>query len=500
MDLHNVSTFTKAETILNNPGKFFFQITEDNEIKMSNIPIHKKNVELIKTNIQLIFKKISENLRQISFIDPEYYNDVISKLEKYSNTSFSFRFPGLQVKSLGNTQLETVSKFPDRLLICEKSDGVRFLLIQFANDKTLFLGRNMEFFIVDLTVNLPKNTNYKKNEWDIEHFLDGELIIDKSNKNNIIKNHVLINNILHEVNFIVFDAVVLSGVNIGHLKFKHRLQELSNFFKKIKFQRFMEEAKEKFMINYKNYIHDSIKDAMNNIFDNNLNKSKKFSISLYMKDYFTFDKIEFLFSNICKNLNHDNDGIILNLDDYPYYSGAANEIFKWKPARLNTVDFELTIEKPNLNDRRLFVLNVNESRDKLIPMSCLFFENKEEEMKFLSEYEEIRLSPSRIIVECYYDNNFNTEETVNFNIMNHFEIIRKKNHLYLSNYDFNFIEEKRKLGINLNIFYTGAWKFLRFRRDKQQSNHISVFLNIWETITENLTIEKIISKIKTKYI
>ena len=75
----------------------------------------------------------------------------------------------------------------------------------------------------------------------------------KSNKDNIIKNHVLINNNLHEVNFLVFDAVVLSGVNIGHMKFKNRLQELSNFFKKIKFQRFMEEAKEKFMINYKNY-------------------------------------------------------------------------------------------------------------------------------------------------------------------------------------------------------------------------------------------------------
>jgi hypothetical protein len=499
MKWENIPSYTKAETILNVPGKFYFQF-EDNEVK-PNTPTNKKIAETIKTNIQLVFRKISENLKHFVNTDNEYYIDVITRLDKFSNTNFNFRFPGLQVKSLNNYHLEMMSKFPDRVLICEKSDGVRFLLIQFANNKVMFLGRNMEFFIVDLTEGLPKTqSNLIRNEWDIEHFLDGELIIDKSFKeDNYSRNNILINDDLHEVNFLVFDAVVLSGVNIGHLKFKRRLQELSLFFRKIKFQRFQCEAKEKFLHVYNNEIEPTTMELIENKYsEDSSNKTKRFQISIFMKDYFTFDKIEYLYTNVCNKLNHENDGIILNLDDYPYYTGAANEIFKWKPANLNSVDFELTEEK--VGDRRLFVLNVSESRDKLIPISCLFFQNKEEYETFIANYNEIKVSPNRIIAECFYDSKFNTDETVNFNLLNHFEMIRKNNHLYLANYDYNFINEKRKCGISLSNYNNGAWRFLRFRKDKSMPNHIEVFLNISETIRENMCMDKIIKKIKEKYI
>lgn len=40
-------------------------------------------------------------------------------------------------------------------------------------------------------------------------------------------------------------------------------------------------------------------------------------------------------------LLHENDGLIFTVDACPYYPGTCDEIIKWKPPHMNTVDFEL---------------------------------------------------------------------------------------------------------------------------------------------------------------
>lgn len=376
----------------------------------------------------------------------------------------------------------------------------------------------MEFFIVDLTIQLPHSNSSRtafngKKEWEIENLLDGELILDKiddKEKARILnseiivnKNFVFINDDLYEIKFLVFDALILCEKNIGYLKFYQRLQHLTDYFQKIKFQTFMLDAKKKFYSKFNNSIDTSIKHNINeyNISNQINQKNTKFSIELFMKDYYTFDKIDFLYNKVSKFLHHANDGIIINLDDYPYYTGQASEIYKWKPAQLNTIDFELTTIK--LSDKRLFVLNVKESRDKLIPIACLFMHNKEEEKLFLEEYNEIRNSPNRVIAECFYDLTFNTEETTNYHlqwsygIIKKLDIVTKKECLNLNNYNFRFIDEKRSEGVNLKHHEIGSWRFLRFRKDKQQSNHVSTFLSVWNAIKENVTLEYIVNKIKS---
>jgi hypothetical protein len=98
-----------------------------------------------------------------------------------------------------------------------------------------------------------------------------------------------------------------------------------------------------------------------------------------MKDYYTFTQVNKL-NEFIKLLPHHNDGLIINVDDYPYYSGQSCEIFKWKPIEMNTIDFEIKYNKEK--DRYILCAvgkgeaGMNEAN--LIPVEILCFENDEE--------------------------------------------------------------------------------------------------------------------------
>ena len=57
-------------------------------------------------------------------------------------------------------------------------------------------------------------------------------------------------------------------------------------------------------------------------------------------------QIEYLFKQYIPLLPHANDGVIFTKNkDAPYYSGTNNDIVKWKPPHLNTIDFLLVPNK-----------------------------------------------------------------------------------------------------------------------------------------------------------
>ena len=228
---------------------------------------------------------------------------------------------------------------------------------------------------------MPVNKNFNnKNEWDIINLFDGELILDRAkNLDNSIyekENLVKDNDQIYEVKFLIFDAVVLLKKNIGDLPFKNRLKELTNYFNLMSMENFSQISKNNFMKMLSNFeIKNDNFLLLNQIFNNKTSQRShpniKFTIDIFMKDYFTLDKIDYLYS-ILKKLYHDNDGIIINTDDYPYYSGQASEIYKWKPPHLNTIDFEV-----QYNDKKgLYELHVGEG-NSTVPVSCLFFIDKE---------------------------------------------------------------------------------------------------------------------------
>ncbi len=451
--MHNFPSFNKIEEILENPGIYMFKVENNEEYIQKKSQLSKDTMKYITNSIKNCFQHISDDLDKINQTS-EYLSQISYKLKKFGR---KFNFPGLQVVNINREKLHFFSHFPKEFLICEKSDGVRYLLIHFRNGFTILLGRNLEFFQVKLTEQFSSNNYDYLSNWNIIHFLDGELVLDDFDDNEIKGNEIILNGIKKRINFLVFDAIVINEKNIGSLPFFQRLNYLSKLFKEIKIKRKQFLFKNTFYSQYINQINTSsfitydkltnelIKD-LNPIQFNNSQIKCRFSISLYMKDYFTLEQVEDISKNIIPILPHHNDGIIINTKDYPYYSGQSIEIYKWKPNEENTIDFEIQYNQKE----DIYNLYVS-GKEKLVPVGNLSFKDDSDKEKFLSGYNINNIN----IAECFYDNNLIDPFT------------NKK----------------------------GGWRFSRYRNDKGKPNFIDTYENVLKCLEENISIEEIIDTV-----
>ena len=450
--MHNLPSFNKIEEILENPGIYMFKVENNEEHIQKKLQLSKDSMKNITNSIKKCFQNISDDLEKMNQ-NSEYLKQIINKLKKFGR---KFNFPGLQVVNIDREKLQFFSHFPNQFLICEKSDGVRYLLIHFKNGITILLGRNLEFFEVKLTEKFTFNNNVSYFNWEIIHFLDGELVLDNFDNNEFKGNEIILNGEKKKINFLVFDAIVINGENIGALPFFQRLNYLNDLFKEIKIKRKQFSFKNNFYSEYHNEINSSsfitneklsnelIKD-LNSIQNSNSQIQCRFTISLYMKDYFTLEQVEEI-KNIIPILPHHNDGIIINTNDYPYYSGQSIEIYKWKPNEENTIDFEIQYNQQK-DIYNLYVFG----EEKLIPVGNLSFKNDYDKEKFLSGYNSNNIN----IAECFYDKDL----------------------------DDPFTNKK------------GGWRFSRYRNDKGKPNFISTYENILKCLEENIDIDEIINTV-----
>ena len=450
--MHNLPSFNKIEEILENPGIYMFKVENNEEHIQKKLQLSKDSMKNITNSIKKCFQNISDDLEKMNQ-NSEYLKQIINKLKKFGR---KFNFPGLQVVNIDREKLQFFSHFPNQFLICEKSDGVRYLLIHFKNGITILLGRNLEFFEVKLTEKFTFNNNVSYFNWEIIHFLDGELVLDNFDNNEFKGNEIILNGEKKKINFLVFDAIVINGENIGALPFFQRLNYLNDLFKEIKIKRKQFSFKNNFYSEYHNEINSSsfitneklsnelIKD-LNSIQNSNSQIQCRFTISLYMKDYFTLEQVEEI-KNIIPILPHHNDGIIINTNDYPYYSGQSIEIYKWKPNEENTIDFEIQYNQQK-DIYNLYVFG----EEKLIQVGNLSFKNDYDKEKFLSGYNSNNIN----IAECFYDKDL----------------------------DDPFTNKK------------GGWRFSRYRNDKGKPNFISTYENILKCLEENIDIDEIINTV-----
>ena len=499
--------YKEVEEILENPGILVFKLSNPNKVFPEKKRTNKyeiNEVNVIKDNIIKVFQDISENIEKFKNQNPEYLGHIIKNLNsKYNNKSNKFIFPGLQVINMDREKLNFFTHYSDRFLLCEKSDGVRYLLIQYRNGICHLVARNLEFFEIYISEKLPPSQY--GGDWNIDYLLDGELILDDVNEEFDDRSKFIQFKGKHKkINFLIFDAVVIKGINYGHLPFYKRLDIFSKVFKdEYEANKYIKNCAKSFVNKVKEEL-SSMRSMNNKSIDfpnpGKLEKNIKVivpgttttsnannkSITLYMKDYYNFNDVGKL-NELIKLLPHHNDGLIINVDDYPYYSGQSCEIFKWKPIEMNTIDFEIKYNKNK--DRFLLCVVINEgdgiNKSSLLPVEILCFESDEEKNKFKNIYNQ---NENKLIAECFYDANlFNDEVAINNYYLSKIKN-QKNDRLSMKLEDFpdeiDFKLDQKNL--------KGGWRFQRLRNDKSSGNYINTYQNIKICIKENLHIEEVL--------
>lgn len=186
----------------------------------------------------------------------------------------SRRFPGSQPISIEYKHFDILRK--NDYVVCEKTDGVRFMLLAFmyGNHKVCTLiNRALDVFLCNLTFRRP--------------FYDGTILEGE----------------LYEDTFFIYDCLQESGVTVGHKNFIDRLE-------------YCEKASKKLL-------------ALKN--DATKLKVKTFHL---MCDY------KYFLNDYLPTVKQEIDGLIFTPINCPIKMGTHETMFKWKPRDKNTIDFK----------------------------------------------------------------------------------------------------------------------------------------------------------------
>jgi len=76
-------------------------------------------------------------------------------LNKFANIDAEERFPGAQPKSFNEEHIGQIQM--EKTIVCEKTDGVRYFLLETANSEWFLVNRQYEFRQVLPNYDLPLN-------------------------------------------------------------------------------------------------------------------------------------------------------------------------------------------------------------------------------------------------------------------------------------------------------------------------------------------------------
>ncbi|KAJ7097779.1 mRNA capping enzyme, catalytic domain-containing protein [Mycena belliarum] len=220
------------------------------------------------------------------------------------------RFPGSQPVSFAQCDLDKLEA--QDFWVCEKSDGMRVLLLVYTDPDS---GSQM-VYLID-----RKNDYYEVQGLFFPHhenpqqplqntIVDGELVYDVDPRTN------------HEtLRFLAFDCLVVNSQNIMSRPLDKRYGRLREWFYK------------PFAKMKQDHIH--------------VTKTHPFDIRV--KEISPSYHAEQVFAEM-PNLQHGNDGLIYTCVSTPYTPGTDQNILKWKPPSENSIDFKLILRFPPLPD------------------------------------------------------------------------------------------------------------------------------------------------------
>lgn len=257
-------------------------------------------------------------------------------------------FPGCQPVSMDKTNINLLSSKPYR--VSWKADGTRYMLLINAEDEVYFFDRNNTVFKVE-GLRFVHRKDLRRHLRDT--LLDGEMVIDKVDGEDIPR-------------YLAYDIIQFEGQDIGKFPFyPTRLQCLELEIIKPRYA-----AIERMLIN-----------------------KVKEPFSIRKKDFWPITQTaNLLGEKFAKSLSHEPDGLIFQPAKDAYVAGRCDEVLKWKPLDMNSIDFRLKI--------------VKEGGAGLIPtkVACLYVGQLEQpfaKMKYTKALKEL----DGKIVECKFENN-----------------------------------------------------------------------------------------------
>ncbi|KAL1693326.1 mRNA capping enzyme, catalytic domain-containing protein [Schizophyllum commune] len=217
------------------------------------------------------------------------------------------RFPGSQPISFGERNLADLEN--DDFWVCEKSDGIRVLLLILTNPET----QEVIICLID-----RHNTYRKVDGFYFPHFekpeipirstlLDGELVLDVDP---VTKTETL--------RYLAFDCMVVDDQYIMNKPLDKRYGRLSDWF-------------------YKPYV-TMLRDHPEMV---NLQP-----FHIQVKKMHAAYQVSQVFDEDIPKLQHGNDGLIYTKVEAPYTPNTDRNILKWKPPSENSIDFKLVVRFP----------------------------------------------------------------------------------------------------------------------------------------------------------
>ncbi|XP_038032832.1 mRNA-capping enzyme isoform X2 [Anas acuta] len=208
-------------------------------------------------------------------------------------------FPGAQPVSMDKQNIKFLEQKPYK--VSWKADGTRYMMLvdgknevyMIDRDNSIFHVSNLEFpFRKDLRTHLT-NT-----------LLDGEMIIDKVNGQVVPR-------------YLIYDIIKFNGQPVGDCDFNVRLACIE---KEIIFPR-----------------HEKMKTGL-------IDKAQE-PFSVRNKPFFDiYASRKLLEGSFAREVSHEVDGLIFQPTG-KYKPGRCDDILKWKPPSLNSVDFRLKITR-----------------------------------------------------------------------------------------------------------------------------------------------------------
>lgn len=320
-----------------------------------------------------------------------------------------YRFPGTMPLTLSRRHLKMVAD--NDYVALEKSDGTRYMLLALTGFVVL-IDRQMRFYIIHPN---PCILGRGFVEAQDNTCLDGELTY---------------NQVTLQYEYLIYDAIAIDGdLTIAKQSFRARMQ-----------------AAEIYVAGPRVFA----------TFSAGL-------LRLRIKDYYEKGSMRKLFSRIRRNakghyiyMNNDrrdgvicneNDGVIFSPVGMPYQVRNCPALLKWKPPHLNSIDFQLQLERTldtKRNNRpsvRCFIAYKGERSN--VRLREVYFPSKQRQ-HFLAGFDKY----NGAIAEFAYDRN------------------------------------------------AGEWKFMRRRDDKENPNFSTTVIDTMETIAEHMEKEELVRHIE----